>query len=350
MQTELPFKLEGNTASRKKVRELATSADGLYKLDISQIEIRPNFNKRRNNLNLSKELYEQQLLIPSLAEAIFNNNGPDTPLLGDFYELDNTFYITNGERRYRALWHLLNTDRGTYPNGQPVNMVKVLLNPADTTDIERKKKVITTQDNLKLTPIELAYAYKSFKDEDNLTNEQIADMFKVSRQTIDNYIIATQLSSEIQDKINIGDLSLTAALKEYREEHAKPKNRNLSVIDEESGEVILTEFQEKDLKELAEQKDKIRGDEDEFIQEDNSITRAGSKGGAKEEGSGAVVIGKESIYMDSQKLALWKQMIHRFRHLEQEIILGSTLDNGNLANVDDILAERLKNEYNLTVK
>lgn len=55
----------------------------------------------------------------------------------------------------------------------------------------------------------------------------------------------------------------------------------------------------------------------------------------------------DSIYMDGQKLALWKQMVNRFRVIEQALLEDNP---HNLLNIDDLLAERLKNEYNLTVK
>ena len=350
MQTEIPFKLEGNTAPRKQVREIATNSDGLYKISLDQIKIRPGFNKRIKPEGLSEEMWEQILMIPQLADGIYASNGPAEPVLGDFYGPDGQFYITNGERRTRAMNHLIRTERETYPNGEPVNIVRILLNPPETTDIERKRKVITTQDNLKLKPIELAYAYLSFKTEDNMTNEAIGKLMQVSRQTIDNYILATEMPKETQEKVNNGEVSLTTALTEYRAEKAKPKKRKLSVVDEESGEVILTEFQEEHLKQVEKEKDKLRGDEEEFEQQDNSITGTGSKGGPREEGSGSVVIGRDSIYMQEQKKALWKQFVNRYEKLKHDIILSATLENGNLLKIDDMLAERLQNEYNLTVK
>lgn len=161
-QPQLPFILEGNTAPRTIIRSVATDTDGLYKMSISQIRIRPKFNARRQK-NIPEDLYEKVLLIPDLADGIFASNGPADPILGDIYKEDECFYITNGERRFRAINHLLRTGRTTYPNGLPVDCVMVLLNPKGTTDLERKRKVLSTQDNLKLTPMERAYYYLSLQ-------------------------------------------------------------------------------------------------------------------------------------------------------------------------------------------
>lgn len=348
-QQQIPFILEGNTTSRDIVRTISTTVDGLRKIDFELLRIRPAFNARRNVLNLDETMYDLTLGIPALADAIFANNGPADPLRGDFYSIDNCFYITNGERRFRALRHLLKTGREIYPNGKFVSGVHVMINPPKTTDLERKRMITSTQDNLKLKKMELAYHYLSYKTEYDMTHEQIAVCENASRQTVDNYILATELPLSVQCDIDNDTVKLTNALSDLRKSRGTGKKKGTAYVDMESGE-ILSAGQENALKDKEAEKDKIRGDEEEFLQQDNSITGGGSMGGPKTESSGSIVIGKDAIYMDGLKLALWKQMINRFRVLELEIINGATLENGNLIKVDDILAERLKNEYNLTVK
>lgn len=337
---ELPFILEGNTAPRSTIRAIAKNADGLHKINLSLIKIRPRFNARRKGENISEELYEQMLMIPQLADGIYASNGPDEPLLGDIFKENNKFYITNGERRFRALRHLMATGRDKYPNGSFVEDVYVLLNPAGTTDLDRKRKVIATQDNLKLKPIERAYYYLSFKEDDGLTHQQIADLLQVSRQTVDNYILATELPADIQDQVDADQIKINVALADFREKRKADKPKKTAEVDLETGEVI----------DKKDDKENLRGDESEFEQQDNSIPGVSSKGGFKEEGSGAHVIGKDSIYMDQQKLALWKQFVNRYEKVKEDIMLAATFDYKNLLHWEDILAERLKNEYNLTVK
>jgi len=344
-QQEIPFKLEGNTAPRRVIRNIATTADGLHKVPFSKIKIRPKFNARRKPDGVSEEMYEQSKLIPQLADGIYANNGTE-PIRGDFYAADECFYITNGERRYRAMRRLLNSGREIYPNGQPVDQVLVMINPAGTTDLERKRMVITTQDNLKLTPVERGYYYLSFKTDDGMTHDEIAAYLNVSRQTVDNYILATELPADVQDKIDTDEIKISAALADYRLQHKKKKG-SIAEVDLDTGEVFETEAQAERKKAEEKEKDKIRGDEDEFIQQDNSITSPGSMAGPKESGSGAHVLGTDSIYVQKQKEALWKQFVHRYEKLKSDIIDARVVKR---AGWEDELAERLGNEYNLTVK
>ena len=348
MQTSL-FQIEGNELIRSEYRKLSTNTEHLKKADLSIIKIRPdNFNARIKPTGMIEEAWNIILMIPQLADGIFANNGPARPILGDFHT-DGNFYITDGERTFRALIHLINTDRTIYPNGEPVNITYILLNAPGTTDLDRKKRMYNTNDTLPLSPLQKANYFLSFTQEPyNMTHEQIAGAFpKLSRQTVDNYILITEMPADLQQKIENDEIKLTNALAEYR---SSKKKKKIVEVDEETGEVFKTLNQEEREKEEALKKSKERGDEDEFEQQDNSIAGTSSKGGFKEEGSGAIVIGKDAIYMDAQKLALWKQMINRFHVIECKILEEATLENGYLLRMDDLLAERLKNEYNLTVK
>lgn len=344
-QAEL-FTIEGNVANRNLVRELSTNpGDHLRNVDISMISIRPDrFNARIKPEGMNEEMWNLILMIPDLAEKIYANNGPIDPILGDFHN-DGNFYINNGERRFRAIWHLLKSGNEVYPNGDAVANVQVLLNPKGTTDLQRKKRMYSTNDNLPFTPMQKAHFFLSFTQTPyNLTHEQIAEEFKVSRQTIDNYIRATALSPELQDQIDTGELKMTNVLGDIRKEKAKDK-KGTATVDLESGE-ILTEGQERKIAEEVAAKDKLRGDEDEFLDQDNTKNFGGSKHMGEDRSSNEVVIGKDSIYMDGQKLALWKVFVHRYEKLKIDIMDG----NRSTKAWEDELAEQLKNEYNLTVK
>lgn len=342
-QQELPFSLEGNVASRDLVRSVSKNADGLRKVHLNQIKIRPGFNGRRNALGLTEELYELSLGIPELADGIFANCGPADPLCGDFYAKDECFYPTNGERRYRALRHLMATGRCFYDAEEklPVSEVLVRLNPVGTTDLARKLMVITTQDNLKLKPMEKAYHLLALLTEFNLSHDALAKAVGMSRQNADNYLLATELPPSVQIDIDEDRIKITNALSDLRKERSAGKKKNIQPVDMETGEVI-------ELGPSVEFTHSADGDENELLnKQDNSVSSAGTQGGFKEGGSGAVAIGKDSIYMDARKLALWKQLVNRFRVIEQALLED---DPHNLIKIDDLLAERLKNEYNLTVK
>ncbi len=342
-QQELPFALEGNTLSREGVRKISTQVDGLRRVALEIIDIRKNFNARLNLLGLEESMYELTLGIPTLADAIFNNNGPADPVRGDFYEGDSKFYPTEGERRIRALRHLMRTGREIYPNGKFVREVLVMINPAGTTDLERKRMITSTQNNLKLKPMELAHHYLGYKTQYGFSHEQIAEFEGISRQTVDNYILATELPISVQVDIDNDVVKLTNALSDMRKAKAAEKRKSLKVVDGETGEVLGSL--------PAAGAHNPSGDENEFLdKQDNSITSAGSMGGPKEGGSGAVAIRNDSIYMEGQKLALWKQFVHRYEKVKQDVMMNAIDDTSILYKWEDIVAERLKNEYNLTTK
>ena len=349
-QQTLPFAIEGNLANRGAIREISKNADYMRKVDISLVRIRPdNFNARIKPIGMSEETWNLVLLIPDLADKIWANNGPADSILGDFHT-DGYFYQTNGERRIRAIRHLIKTGREIYPDGNPVSDVLVILNPPGTTDLERKKKMYATNDNLPFTPMQKAHYFASFKAEPyNFTHEQIAEEFKVSRQTIDNYVLATTLPADVQDKIDSGEVKISNALEELRA-GKKKNNHDLE---------LLSPGQEYHKSEDEKEKEKLRGDEEEFDQQDNSITSAGSKGGPKEGGSGAIVVGKDSIYMNEQKKALWKQTLNRIDVLKDQISINLPEKDaqGKILSADEQgkwahneLIDRLMNEFDLTVK
>lgn len=339
MQQTLPFKLEGMTAPREVIRSVSKNADHLRKISLSFIRLRPGFNARVKPEWMAEEMWEQTLMIPDLADGIYASNGPADPLQGDIYKMDGLFYASDGERRIRALRHLISTGRENYPDGSLVDEVTILLNPPGTTDLQRKISILNTQNNLPLSVTQKAFYFRSFKEQEKMSSEAIGALFSMSRQTVDNYLTVTELPKETQEKIDSGEIKMTNAIVEYRNSK-KPAKKSPVLVDPESGE-ILDNPPQKEEKPLD-------GDEDEFKQQDNSITGPGSLGGFKEGGSAAITVTKDSIYMDGQKLALWKQFVHRYEHLKSTLRISDMKDDE--VHWEDTLAAHLKNEYNLTVK
>lgn len=329
---ELPFVIE-KTATRKLVRTICKETDGYYKIPLDRIKIRPGFNARRKPEGLDEELYEQLLDIPRLADGIFASNGPADPILGDILE-NEIFYQTDGERRIRALRHLIRTGRDVYPNGTQVGEVKILLNPSGTTDLDRKVKVLTTQENLPLKAMDRAYFYLSFEEKDGMTHIQIAERLHVSRQTVDNYIMATNLPAETQNAIDEGRTTISDALKEHRAKNKKKGDEDEDPIDKKPDTV----------------KKELDGDEEDFEQQDNSITFPGSMKGPKEESGQA--IGKDGIFQDKEKTALWKVLFNRISVLKEKHLSEHVVDATfkELSALDNHVIEILKQEYLLILK
>lgn len=333
-QLQIPFQLEGNTANREVVRSVSTPVSQMYKVALSQIKIRPGFNARIQPEGIPDELWDKILMIPELADGIFASNGPTDPIIGDIYKVDECFYVTDGERRTRALRHLLSTGRDTYPNGEHVDSVMVILNPQKTTDLQRKIKIGTTQSKLDLTPMQWAYYYKSFTgDEYKLTHAQIAELLNISRSKVDQYILATKLPQDVQDDIDTSKKNITTEVNAARKAKAD--------ADDEKHEKTPSE-QKRDRK--KDEEGNLSGDEDDFDQQDNSIKGVSSMGGPKDTSSGAITLPKDSIYKDQEDTAMWKQFINRFQVILDECLI---ITEGDVEKAQPKLIERLKMEFML---
>lgn len=316
-QTLIPF--PAPVASREQVRQHSQFTDGLRKVHIDNVRLRPGLNARRQGA-LTDEQYDIALQIPELANGIYESNGNYPPILGDI-TADGVFYQTDGERRIRAIRMLIAQGFETYPNGKRICDVKVLLNPPDTTDLDRMVMVVSSQDNMKLKPMERAYHYLRLKKEFSLTDEQIAKRMKVSRQTVNNYIMATELPQDVQNAVDADVLKISVALAEHRKEKHPEKEVRTVTVNEETGEVIIsgTINGAEDIdffgKIMSEDESPVSpdGDEDEFAQEDNSVTFPGSKSGPKEDASsGAHTVGADSPYMQKKKKSIFEQFFNRY--------------------------------------
>lgn len=343
-QPELPFNMEERVAPRDVARKVTRACDHLRKIHLDNIRIRPGFNARRQR-GIPEELWEQVLGIPELADGIYASNGPADPIRGDITR-EGIFYQTDGERRIRAIRRLIRTGREVYPNGNLVTDVLILLNAPGTTDLERKAMVITTNNSLPLRVMDRAYFYLSYQMDDGMTHEEIAKLLNVSRQTVNNYINATKLPVEVQDAIDDGKVNITTALSDAR----KKKH----------GEDVVTPEADKPKAPVVDDKHKD-GDEDEFEQQDNSVAGVSSRNMPEDKSSGAIVIGKDSIYVQQAKKATLKQFINRYNYLMNEarklIVADKPSDEEDeeksvvLYNKREAhVLDRLFNEYDVTVK
>lgn len=356
------FPIEGNTANRNLVRELSKNTDWLRKIDIGIIEILPNFNARIKPEGMSEEAWEQSLMIADLADGIYASNGPADPITGDFHS-NGKFYINEGERRTRALRHLIRAGREFYPDESPVAEVLVLMNPPGTTDLDRKKKVIDANNKLPFLPMQKAHYYLSMtKEPYNLTHDEIAALWspQISRQTVDNYILATELPQHVQDAIDSGETKMTNALAEIRKARAEKKKATTKNANPDDEEPIITGKLADDLEKKEKEKEKLRGDEEDFEQQDNSVNFGGSKL-SEDKSSGAHVVGKDSIYMQQQRFAAFKRMLNRYDVLFEsatKLILpekpGDEEDEERAVILfekrEKHVIEKLMEEYDITVK
>jgi hypothetical protein len=91
----------------------------------------------------------------------------------------------------------------------------------------------------------------------------------------------------------------------------------------------------------------LSGDEEEFDQQDNSVKGVSTMGVPKDTSSGAIVVGKDSIYQDREDTAKWKQFINRYDILHTDCALAA---GGDVDLMQQKLIDRLKMEYVIQVK
>lgn len=215
---ELPYEQITKTAARATMRELARGGNVkngrqtffiLFKI----IKIRDGFNIPRNvgrPAGMSEEDWEKELEIEELALEMLAN-GHHTPLIGDLTQDGKIFWLTDGERRFRAIGWLIRNKHKTWPNGQPINMVEVMPNKAGTTDEERLLIMVSTDKKLKYKPIQLGHLLLHLKTYFNHTHDTLSVKAGISRQSVDNLIKLAQEPEAIQQAVETGALTATAA-------------------------------------------------------------------------------------------------------------------------------------------
>lgn len=302
--------------NRDTVREVSKAREErLHWIELDIIRIRPGdtratFNWRLQKDGESEEDYEKRIGIPELADAILKSNGPDDPIRGDFK--DKMFYITGGERRFRAIRYIVQVlGVAEYPNGASTTRVEVYQNPKWFSDADRRRVIFTSQNQLRYSPLELAYGFLDIKVAEGKSNEQIADDLKISRQTVDNYILLTTLPEETQREVDGGNLPLSTALAHHRK--TKKEEKEAKRVE---NEIPIAPTWRKDAS------DKDLEDSEIPPQQDNTVGKPASR---LKESSGEV------IYKESQE-EIWGRAIKMIGALQEqnktiEFILGELKAN-----------------------
>ena len=145
----------------------------------------------KNNPHQPRKEFNQEAIV-ELSESI-KSCGLIQPILVE-ESLDGGYIIIAGERRYRA------------SKLAGLTSVPVIIKSFS----EEDKLEIALVENIQredLTPIEEAHAYKRLMDSLKLNQEEIAKKVGKKRSTISNSIRLLNLPQDLQQSINIGDLS-----------------------------------------------------------------------------------------------------------------------------------------------
>lgn len=217
----LPYEPITKVATRETIRQqfgsgTIKSGQTKYHVKHSSLKIRPGYNARMNIFDLPFTEYLRDVLkIEELAMQLWEGGYPPPPLQGNFSEDGLWFIIGEGHRRYYAIAYLLSLGHTKWPKtGQLIEMVEVELLPAEYTELDWAKLTIKSQDNLKLTPLEYGHKFLQLNKVFGMSHDQIAAEFhgQKSRQWVTNMIALAELPVVIQQRIQKGELTPTAAL------------------------------------------------------------------------------------------------------------------------------------------
>lgn len=110
--------------------------------------------------------------------------------------------IVEGHRRTAVYLELI-------ADGQPIEWIRI--EPFIGNDIERKTRVLTSQDNEKLLPLEIAEGYRQLAAF-GLTPDDIARRVCKTRQHVDQLLILAGADHSVQKMVADGEVSATTAV------------------------------------------------------------------------------------------------------------------------------------------
>lgn len=210
-QLSLPYEIIEKVANRDYIRKnenFKISGRVTYKTAFKNIAERDGFN--------SRTIYDG---IEELAEYIFIHGLPE-PFTLDILP-DGRVFIEKGHRRFRAINLLISQERF-----DPETEVEFWTNNNEVTELQRMVNQFTSNNHQKpLQPIDqstVAFAVK-YNYGEEISNEKIAEMFGVSRQTIDNLLLIAKATDDVKNQIRLGTMSFTDAVAFVRAQKKQSK-------------------------------------------------------------------------------------------------------------------------------
>ena len=197
LELSLPYAEITAVATRNYLRDNFKRGDRTtYQIPFEDLKEREGFNDRT--------VFED---IDVLCDSIIAH-GLEIPITVDVLA-DGTIFISEGHRRYRAIKMAREKDNSLFET------VECFVNGNKVTELERVIKNYTSNNlSRHLKPLEIAsnaYKIKHYFGEEK-SNEVVASLMGVSRQTVDNLIMIAEASDDLKNEIKNGDLSFTAAI------------------------------------------------------------------------------------------------------------------------------------------
>ena len=166
------------------------------------IRIVPDFNLRDPS---TPEYKEAQAAL----DAHMRRGGKVPALEVNLSEDGNGVDVVEGHRRM-SIYQTMITQ------GAAIEWIRI--DPFEGNDKERYGRVLNSQENMKLLPMELAEGYARMKTLFGMTNEEIG-LFAggKSRQHVENYLLLAQAPHAVQQMVRAGTVKPTLAIEMVRE-------------------------------------------------------------------------------------------------------------------------------------
>lgn len=179
------------------------------KVQLEDLHEEPGFNLRTEGPELKKS-------IAVLAEFIAN--GGQIPPLEVRPRAEGGVWVVDGHRRRRALIKLDKAGRlPRTPNKEDPTILEawVAVTAFEGSDADRVARIISSQENEKLSPLELAEGYKRLKAF-GWTVDQIAKKVGKTRQHVEQVVTVGNANTDVQSLVAAGQVSATTAAQVVR--------------------------------------------------------------------------------------------------------------------------------------
>lgn len=207
------------TTFKQKIASGEVKRADMMKIRIEDLHVEEGFNLRTPFEELEGEALEEAL---AADEALYQyiKNGGQIPPLEVRPRAEGGSWIVEGHRRRRVLLRIdaesdILRDGKSEEGGDPRGNLWVKIEAFTGDDAERKLRILTSQDNLKLHAVEIAAGYKALSDL-GWTNERIAEKRGMTPQHVAQYLLVAGADTYVKKVIRNNKISFTEAVKIVR--------------------------------------------------------------------------------------------------------------------------------------
>ncbi|MEH4660478.1 chromosome partitioning protein ParB [Phytobacter diazotrophicus] len=168
-------------------------------ISLNDIHVKEGFNKRDDD-------ERTRLADDALFEYLMN--GGTVPPLEVTARDEGGVWVVEGHRRRRCY-------ERCKAAGKPVDRIQIV--PFVGNDVERLARVMTSNNQLPLTPLEQAQVIKELATTFNLTTQEIAKLVHKSVPTVEKLLTLATANHDVQQIVKNGEVSVGVAVERVRE-------------------------------------------------------------------------------------------------------------------------------------